>query len=49
LKEFVGTTPWIHIDFAGPAFFEKTHYYMKKGGTGFGVRLMIDFLKNVKL
>lgn len=49
LKEFVGKTPWIHIDFAGPAFFESNHYYMKKGGTGFGVRLMIDFLKNVKI
>ncbi len=49
LKEFVGKTPWIHIDFAGPAFFEKNHYYIKKGGSGFGVRLIIDFLKNVKL
>lgn len=48
LKEFVDDdTPWIHIDFAGPAYFESGHYYMKKGGTGFGVRLMIDFLRNI--
>lgn len=48
LKEFVGDTPWIHLDIAGPAFFEKEHYYMKKGGTGFGVRLLVDFLKGFR-
>ncbi|MGR3177567.1 MAG: leucyl aminopeptidase [Candidatus Anammoxibacter sp.] len=49
LKEFVNDTPWIHLDIAGPSFFESEHYYMKKGGTGFGVRLLIDFLKKVKV
>lgn len=49
LKEFVDDTPWIHLDIAGPAFLEKEHYYMKKGGTGFGVRLLVDFLKNIKV
>lgn len=47
LKEFVGETPWIHIDFAGPAFCESAHYYMQKGGTGFGVRMLIDYLKSI--
>ena len=49
LKEFINDTPWIHLDIAGPSFFESEHYYMKKGGTGFGVRLLIDFLKKVKV
>ena len=49
LKEFVNNTPWIHLDIAGPAFFDNKHYYMGKGGTGFGVRLLADFLKNVRL
>lgn len=49
LKKFVKDTPWIHLDIAGTAFFEETHYYIKKGATGFGIRLLIDFLKNVNL
>ena len=49
LKEFVNNTPWIHLDIAGPAFFDNKHYYMGKGGTGFGVRLLANFLKNVQL
>ena len=49
LKEFVNDTQWIHLDIAGPAFFESKHYYMGKGGTGFGVRLLANFLRNIKL
>ena len=39
--------PYIHIDIAGPAFLESAQDYKGKGGTGFGVRLLYDFLKNL--
>jgi leucyl aminopeptidase len=41
LQEFVGETPWAHIDIAGPARADKDDAYISKGGTGFGVRLLI--------
>lgn len=48
LKEFVGETPWVHMDMAGPAFVEKEVIpYMPLGGTGFGVRTLLHFLKNL--
>ncbi len=46
LKKFVDTTPWIHIDIAGPAIMEKETDFEPKGGSGFGVRLLVDFLTN---
>ena len=46
LKKFVNDTPWIHIDIAGPAILEKETDYEPKGGSGYGVRLLVDFLKN---
>lgn len=36
--------PWLHFDIAGPAFNHAVDHYKPKGGTGVGVRLMIDFL-----
>lgn len=44
LAEFVGKTPWVHFDIAGPAYAEKDLPLTPKGGTGFGVRLMISYL-----
>lgn len=38
--------PWIHLDIAGPAFSESKDAYRGKGGTGVGVRLLFDFVKN---
>lgn len=43
LEHFV-SYPWIHIDIAGPAFLERADSYRPSGGTGFGVRLLADFL-----
>lgn len=40
--------PFIHLDIAGPAFLAKDDQYRKQGGTGVGVRLLYDFLKNRK-
>lgn len=37
---------WIHIDIAGSAFTHKEENYRGTGGTGIGVRLFFDFIKN---
>lgn len=48
LEEFVGKTPWAHLDIAGPAYAEReTISYIPLGGTGYGVRTLIDFLKDI--
>ncbi|WP_186754664.1 leucyl aminopeptidase family protein [Echinicola salinicaeni] len=38
---------WIHIDIAGPAYIKSGEDYKTSGGTGFGVRLITQFLKNI--
>ncbi len=46
LEEFVGKTPWAHLDIAGPAYAEKPSLpYIPQGGTGFGVRTLLHFLE----
>lgn len=45
LQEFVDY-PWAHLDIAGMALTEKDDAYIPAGGVGFGVRLLIDFLRN---
>lgn len=45
LEEFVDTTPWAHLDIAGPAFEEKETPVVPKGGAGFGVRTLLSWLK----
>lgn len=45
LQEFVGDNiAWAHIDIAGPAFQNKPKHYHPTKGTGYGLRLLIDFL-----
>jgi leucyl aminopeptidase len=44
LKEFT-SYPWAHIDMAGMALSGKDDAYIPAGGTGYGVRLLIDFLR----
>ena len=46
LREFVGEIPWIHLDIAGPAYLASPHGISPKGGTGFGVRTAIEFIKS---
>ncbi|MGB0885203.1 MAG: leucyl aminopeptidase family protein [Chitinophagales bacterium] len=38
--------PWMHFDIAGPAYLKAPVNYKQYGGTGVGVRLMLDFLSN---
>lgn len=45
LKEFTDY-PWAHLDIAGMALSDKDQAYIPAGGTGFGVRLLIEFLQN---
>jgi leucyl aminopeptidase len=46
LKEFVGDVPWVHMDIAGPARSESDEGWLRKGGTGFGVRTVLELLSN---
>jgi leucyl aminopeptidase len=46
LAEFVGDTPWVHLDVAGPAFSEKGNDLGPKGGTGVPARALIRFVMN---
>jgi leucyl aminopeptidase len=36
--------PWVHLDIAGVRSAEKTDGYRVKGPTGFGVRLLVDWI-----
>lgn len=48
LQEFVDEgMSWAHLDIAGPAFPDQAFRYFPKGATGFGVRLLIEFLQTV--
>jgi leucyl aminopeptidase len=48
LEHFVGEKiPWAHIDIAGPAIKHKSTNYTEKYDTGFGVRLIIDYLSKL--
>jgi len=44
LEKFVDNKPWVHLDIAGPAFLDKGSDFHPKGGTGFGVRTLIQYL-----
>lgn len=47
LKQFVDY-PWAHLDIAGVAYSEKAKPYSPAGATGFGVRLLTEFLRRWK-
>lgn len=47
LEHFV-KSPYVHIDIAGPAWLDSKENYKGFGGTGVGVRLLFNFLKNYK-
>jgi leucyl aminopeptidase len=44
LQEFVGDTPWAHLDIAGPAFGDGDSY-ITRGGSGFGARTLLEYLR----
>jgi leucyl aminopeptidase len=46
LAEFVGDTPWAHMDVAGTAFHQKEGDYWGRGATGNPARTLIRFVEN---
>jgi len=51
LRNAIENTPWTHIDIAGVGWTQvatKEKSYNPKGATGFGVRLILDYLQNLK-
>ena len=46
LKKFTNYK-WSHMDIAGVAYTDKEKFYIKKGGTGFGVRLFVELFKSL--
>ena len=50
LRNAIKETPWVHIDIAGVAWTQvatKSKPYNPKGATGFGVRLILDYLQKI--
>jgi leucyl aminopeptidase len=51
LEKFVSGKPWIHLDIAGVDFEERGEgpwSYVPKGATGFGARLLLQFLREYR-
>jgi leucyl aminopeptidase len=47
LKKFADEYPWAHLDIAGTAWADGTKGYRVKGATGFGVRLLVEWLREM--
>ena len=49
LREFAGDGPWAHVDMAGPGFLERSRgdYLTQRGGTGYGVRLIVELAQRL--
>jgi len=47
LKEFVGDTPWIHLDIAGVAWMEEAKPWIAKGPSGIPVRSLVEFVRSL--
>jgi len=48
LAEFVGSTPWVHLDIAGTAWNFTEKPYIPKGPSGIGVRTLINLIRGWK-
>jgi leucyl aminopeptidase len=49
LAEFVGNTPWLHLDIAGTSMSDKEHKYLAKGATGVPVRTLVNLAMAVAI
>ena len=47
LAEFVDDVPWAHLDIAGPAWATDVSGYTHKGGTGYGVRTLVELARGL--
>jgi leucyl aminopeptidase len=49
LREFVGDgIPWVHLDIAGTAWTDAEDLELSKGGTGWGVRLLVELARTFR-
>ncbi len=48
LREFAGQRPWAHLDIAGPGKVDFEEHEITKGGTGFGVRVLLRWLESLR-
>ncbi len=48
LEQFVGTTPWTHLDIAGPAFRDKAKPWCDAGASGQFVRTLVEVAREWK-
>ena len=46
LAEFVGETPWAHVDIAGTMQVDSDEAWRSKGATGFGARLLAELARD---
>jgi leucyl aminopeptidase len=44
LKTFAKDTPWVHVDIAGPASLSSSRAYQPRGGTGFAVASIVEYV-----
>lgn len=45
LKHFVSDKPWVHLDIAGPAYASSNKPHREAGGTGFGVKTLVELAR----
>ncbi len=45
LRTFAEDTPWAHLDIAGPSAITKDRADLARGATGFGVRVLLEFVR----
>ena len=46
LREFVGDTPWLHCDIAGPVLADRARGIYPKGATGHPVLTFVSFVES---
>ncbi|HOM73387.1 MAG TPA: leucyl aminopeptidase, partial [Armatimonadota bacterium] len=46
IKEHIEMNNWVHLDIAGPCLSDKETPIGPKGGTGFGVGTLVNYLMN---
>ncbi len=49
LEEFVGHTPWVHLDIAGTSDTDKDKGYQMKGATGTPVRTLVELVMSMRI
>ena len=48
LRKFTGDFPWVHVDIAGVDLDKSGHAWCPRGATGFGARLILEYLRGMK-